>query len=398
MISVSEAYDIVLSTAQQFGSETVLIQDSIGRILAEDIMADRPFPPFDRVTMDGVAIRFDSFDDPDQAYIIESVAPAGSIQRVLHDPMKCIEVMTGSVLPKGTDTVIRYEDLIIHDNSCKIQSIVRKGQNVHAMGTDHPVDDILLSSGHQIKAIDINILATVGKSSVKVTKAPSIAILSSGDELVPVVSNPLPYQIRMSNVHMLKSRLKELGIVGDHFHINDDQSEIKDTLMELIAKYDVLLLSGGVSKGKYDFIPHALTSLGVECLFHRVLQRPGKPLWFGKNKDFTVFAFPGNPVSTLSCFHKYFVPWLSASIGQKYIIPKVVLRYDVEFKPDLTFFAQAQVEFEDGKLFADISKGNGSGDMIHPAMMDGFVELPQGKSVYKSGEVYSFIPFYSLLK
>lgn len=398
MISVSEAYNLILSTAHTFGVEIVSLENAVGRVLAKDISADRPFPPFDRVTMDGISIAFDSFHNNKRTFEIESIAAAGSPKVTLQNTTKCVEVMTGAVLPEGTDTVVRYEDLEINDGVCSINTQVRKRQNVHSEGSDHNSHSILLSKGHKIKSIDINVLATVGKSVVNVFKNPTIAILSSGDELVSVDSEPLPHQIRMSNVHMLKSRLTELGVKSNHFHIQDDKIEIRNTLSSLIEKYDVILMSGGVSKGKYDFIPDVLTSLGVKCLFHKVAQRPGKPLWFGKNKVVTVFAFPGNPVSTLVCLHKYFIPWLAKSTAQKLINPTVILKSDTECKPNLTFFAQAKIEFEDGKLYAKISNGNGSGDMVHPTKVDGFVELPQGKDVYLSGEVYTFMPFHSILK
>jgi len=398
MIPVSEAYNIVLSNTSQYGSEDVDLKEAIGRVLATDLIADRPFPPFDRITMDGIAISYESYANKQREFEIEAIAPAGSPQASLQSNINCIEVMTGAVLPKGTDTVIRYEDLEIIDGSAIINNIVKQGQNVHNIGSDHEENSILLSKGHTIKAIDINVLATVGMDTVTVTKRPNIAIVSSGDELVPVDSTPLPHQIRMSNVHMIKARLKELGVVADHFHIQDDETEIINTLKELIRKYDVILMSGGVSKGKFDFIPDALAALGVESLFHKVAQRPGKPLWFGKNENITVFAFPGNPVSTLACFHKYFVPWLAKSLGESYKAPSVIIKSDTSFKPNLTFFAQAKIEFEEGRIFAEISKGNGSGDMVHTTMMDGFVELPSGKDVYKAGEVYSFLPFYAIIK
>ncbi|MFT6337396.1 MAG: molybdopterin molybdotransferase [Halioglobus sp.] len=398
MISVSDALDFVLSTSLNYGQEIVLLEEAIGRILGEDILSDRAFPPFDRVTMDGIAIDFESLKNENQKYPIESIAPAGSPQISLVDNTKCIEVMTGAVLPSGTDTVIRYEDLDIIDDSCTILSKVKKRQNVHKQGSDYYVNSLLLSKGHKIKAIDINVLATVGKSSIVVRKLPTVAILSSGDELVSVNTTPLPHQIRMSNVHMLVSRLRELGLNSKHFHIADNKSEIENTLNTLINQYDVILMSGGVSMGKFDFIPESLVSLGVECLFHKVAQRPGKPFWFGKSKDVTVFAFPGNPVSTLACFHKYFIPWLAKCTEQIYCLPSVILRTTTSFKPNLTFFAQAKIKFENGKIYADISKGNGSGDMVHPTIMDGFIELPRGKDVYEEGEVYSFIPFHSILK
>ncbi len=398
MISVSEAYNIVLSQTTNYGIEEVDLKDAIGRVLASDVFADRPFPPFDRVTMDGIAISYDAYNNNKRTFQIESIAPAGSPQGTLQSNLKCIEVTTGAVLPFATDTVIRYEDLSIIEGSVTINSIVKQGQNVHNLGSDHGHDSVLLNEGHTIKAIDINVLATVGMNHITVIRRPTIAIISSGDELVSVDSIPLPHQIRMSNVHMIKARLTELDIVSDHFHIQDNEAEIQKTLTVLIEKYDVILMSGGVSKGKFDFIPDALTSIGVECLFHKVAQRPGKPLWFGRNEKVTVFAFPGNPVSTLACFHKYFVPWLSKAIGESYLSPSVIIRSDIAFKPNLTFFAQANIEFEQGKIYAKISKGNGSGDMVHTTMMDGFVELPKGKDVYKAGEVYSFIPFHSILK
>lgn len=398
MISVSEAYDIVLSNTSNYGIEDVDLKDAIGRVLAIDVMADRPFPPFDRITMDGIAIFYESYKNKQRKFEIESIGPAGSPQVTLQSNIKCVEVMTGAMLPLGTDTVIRYEDLVIIDGCCAIKSIVKQGQNVHKLGSDHGSNSVLLKEGHTIKAIDINVLATVGRDRVAVIKKPIIAIISSGDELVSVDSIPLPYQIRMSNVHMIKSRLAELNITCDHFHVQDDELEIRNTLSGIIDKYDVILMNGGVSKGKFDFIPDALTSLSVNCLFHKVAQRPGKPFWFGRNENVTVFAFPGNPVSTLACLHKYFVPWLAKSLGKSYITPTVIIRSDTAFKPNLTFFAQARIEFEEGKIYAEISKGNGSGDIVHTTLMDGFVELPSGKEFYKAGEVYSFIPFHSILK
>ena len=163
--------------------------------------------------------------------------------------------MTGAVLPKGSDTVIRYEDLDIKNGLCRINSIVKHQQNIHKLGSDHDINSVLLEAGHRLKAIDINVLATVGLDKVPVNRNPSIAIISSGDELVNIDETPLPHQILMSNVHMLKARLTELDITSNHYHINDNKDEISNTLSKLIDEYDVILMSGGVSKGKFDFIP-----------------------------------------------------------------------------------------------------------------------------------------------
>ena len=398
MISVEEAFEKVLSTAHEAGREEVKLEDSIGRVLAEDIYADRPFPPFDRVTMDGIAILFNS-DYRDKVFEIEAIGPAGSPQLTLMDEDKCIEIMTGASLPKNCDTVVRYEDLEKEGGGYRITKDVVKGQNVHTKGSDHDENTVLLRVGTEVKAIDINVLATVGKSKVLVKKVPRVAVISSGDELVEIEEKPKDYQIRKSNVHMITARLRQLGVETAIFHFKDNADSIFDELSEILNDFDVLVMSGGVSKGKFDFIPEVLEKLGFEKLFHRVAQRPGKPFWFGKKDKKSVFAFPGNPVSTLACFHRYFVPWLKKCLEQPSNSMKIVLAEDVTFKPNLTYFAQASVvQGEDGIFYARVSHGNGSGDIVNPSLMSGFLELPAGKEVYKAGEMHDFMPFYPIFK
>lgn len=399
MISVEKAVQLVLGSAKRLDIEKVSLHNAIGRVLGEDIYADRPMPPFDRVTMDGISILFSSYQDENTLFEIESICPAGSAQQTLEDSSKCIEIMTGASLPKGTDTVIRYEDLEKLDNKYCIKKSVKKGQNIHQKGSDHSENSILLSKGIELKAVDINILATVGKSEIDVIKMPKVAVISSGDELVDVDQTPKSYQIRKSNVHMIAARLKQLGVHAKTFHFEDDAEGIYKAMQDVLSEFDVLLMSGGVSKGKFDFIPEVLDRLGFTKLFHRVAQRPGKPFWFGKNEEKTVFAFPGNPVSTLACFQKYFIPWLEKSLGQEHVVLKAVLDEDVRFKPDLTYFAQASMfQKADGRLYARVNHGNGSGDIVNPSSMDGFIEIPAGKELFQAGEIYNFMPFYPLYK
>jgi len=399
MIQVQEALDLVLTTVAALDKEEVSLAESIGRILAEDVFADRPFPPFDRVTMDGIAIQYAALQEKTAVFEIESIGPAGAPQCILHDPTKCIEIMTGASLPQNTDTVIRYEDLVKDENTFRISAAVKKGQNIHRKGSDHEEDSILVQSGTKIKAIDVNVLASVGKSVVQVFKLPKVAVISSGDELVAVDQVPADYQIRRSNVHMLMARLRELGIMAQAFHFQDNEEDIYGAMQEVLKSNDVLLMSGGVSKGKFDFIPSVLDRLGFKKLFHRVAQRPGKPFWFGHLNRKTVFAFPGNPVSTLACFHRYFMPWLHKSLGVNHEHLKVVLSEDVHFKPDLTYFAQASLaQKADGRFYATIKHGNGSGDIVNPISMQGFVEFPAGKLIYKAGEMYDFMTFTPLFR
>ena len=394
MISVQEAFAKVLNTAKIIGVEPISIHDAIGRTLAEDIFADRLMPPFDRVTMDGICIDYSTYASGQRIYKVESVAAAGSPTHTLSDPTQCIEIMTGAPLAMGANTVIRYEDLKELEGAYEIVEVITMGKNIHAKGSDHIKGAVLLQKDNRIKAIDINVLASVGKSTVEVYRNPKVAVISSGDELVDIDDTPADYQIRKSNVFMLQTRLKELGVESKAFHFQDDSEGIYEEMKKVLATYDVLLMSGGVSKGKFDFIPAVLDRLGFEKLFHRVAQRPGKPFWFGQLNEKTVFAFPGNPVSTLACFHKYFVPWLYKTRGLSYQPLKVVLANEARFKPDLDYFAQASIsQSEDGRWMATVSHGNGSGDVVSPTQMDGFIELPKGKEVFEAGGVYDFMRF-----
>ncbi len=394
MISVEDALAKVIGTANIIGVESISIHLAIGRTLAEDIYADRAMPPFDRVTMDGICIAYDSYESGQRIFPVESIAAAGSPTVTLNDSSKCVEIMTGAPLAIGTDTVIRYEDLKELNGEFEIVESILRGKNVHAKGSDHSKGTVLLQKNNKIKAIDINVLASVGRSKVDVYRNPKVAVISSGDELVDIDQTPADYQIRKSNVYMLQSRLKELGVESKSYHFKDDSDSIYRDMKSILDTYDVLLMSGGVSKGKFDFIPEVLERLGFEKLFHKVAQRPGKPFWFGQKGEKKVFAFPGNPVSTLACFHKYFVPWLYKVSGLNYQPMKVVLAREVTFKPDLDYFAQASLsQSDEGRNLATVRHGNGSGDMVSPTKMDGFVELPRGKEVYEAGGVYEFMRF-----
>lgn len=395
MIQVTEATQKVLGGVWNPSVEYVTIHDAVHRILAADIYADRELPPFNRVTMDGIAINFDSFQKGQRTFPVESICAAGSVQQTLENYTNCIEIMTGASLPNNCDTVIQYENLKRNNHSFTIQAIIKKGQNIHKKGSDHLFEEKLLHKNHEIKSIDINVLASIGMNKIPVWSLPKVVVIATGNELIDLDQKPLPHQIRKSNVYMLESGLREYKIDASIIHIPDEKEKLRDKLAQLSDKFDVLIMSGGVSKGKYDYIPEILEKVGIQKEFHRVAQRPGKPFWFGKSASCVVFAFPGNPVSTLACFHIYFIPWLRKSLFQKadYSYP-IQLEKDVEFKPALSYFAEAKIHIhQDGSRSAEVIKGNGSGDLVNPTKMDGFVILNEGKNVYKKGEIYSFVPY-----
>ena len=394
MISVAQALQTVLNSFQDFGVEEIPFIKSVGRILKEEIVADRDFPPFNRVSMDGIAIVFQQFKNGQRAFKVEGIQAAGSEQISLQDAESCIEVMTGAVLPNNANTVIRYEDITIENGVATINTnAVNDGQNIHNKAKDGKFDDILIYQNTKISAAEIGVLATVGKSFVKVARQPKVMIVSTGDELVGVDEIPLEHQIRRSNVFTLVSLLERLNIPSETAHITDDKSILKSKIEGYLQEYDVLLFSGAVSKGKYDFLPEVFEELDVEKLFHKVAQRPGKPFFYGQTNTCRVFGFPGNPISTFVNCLAYFYPWYYKSVGIETNQETAILGEDVSFKPSLTYFLQVKLESENGKLVAFPIIGNGSGDLASLVNTDAFIQLPSDKIEFKKGEDFPVIKY-----
>lgn len=394
MITVEEAFGIVLDNCKIAETELVSIHVAQGRILAETIIADRDFPPFDRVTMDGIAIQYNSFEKGQKTFPILGIAPAGSEQINLTSEDGCVEVMTGAMLPLNTDTVIRYEDVEIKDGQAKINlTALNFRQNIHFQGLDRQMGSVIIKPGKSIKAPELGVLATAGKAEVLVYKNPKVAIISSGDELVDVDKVPLAYQIRKSNNFSIKGALEQFRCPIVSFHITDDKEVVKNEIEKILKDFDIIILSGGVSKGKFDYIPEALEQLKVRKLFHKVKQRPGKPFWFGvSEEEKVVFALPGNPVSSFMCTNKYVLPWFRKHLNANYKQAYAELNSDITFKPDLNYFAQVELTFNaKGKILAHPVEGNGSGDLANLTDADAFIELARGKDLYKKGEAHPIL-------
>ena len=394
MITSNKALEIILNSTEDFGTESVPFIESTGRVLKENIVADRDFPPFDRVSMDGVAIDIEAFNKGQRNFKIEGVQAAGSPQLTLNDSKNCIEAMTGAVLPKNTNTVIQYELTDTQKNVVTLKTEdIKYFKNIHKKGLDCTKGASLLSQNTLISAAEIGVLATVGKAQVKVAKSPKICIISTGDELVEVIQTPLPHQIRRSNVFTLVALLKRLNLPANTLHIKDDKAVLKQKIEEALKNHDVLMFSGAVSKGKFDFIPEVLDGLGVKKLFHRVKQKPGKPFWFGKKENKTVFAFPGNPVSTFVNCLKYFYPWYYKSMGLKQPHQTAILASNYQFKSPLTYFLQVKLENKNGLVQAHPLTGNGSGDLANMALADAFIELPAEQTEFKKGDVFNVLNY-----
>lgn len=390
MISVQQAEDIIFSQIRNFGTEEIFYENATGRILAENILADRDLPPFDRPTVDGIAISFKSYERGIRDFTIKAVQAAGETPVSVDEENKCIEIMTGAALHSSVDTVIRYEDILINNNVAGINIDIKKGQNIHLKGRDKKTGEVLVKTNQVITPSILGIATSVGKTFLTVKKLPRVAIISTGDEMIPPEDTPTPFQLRRSNGITIQSVLKKYKIDADWLHWNDDFELIKKELSQCIDSYDILLMSGGVSMGKFDYLPKACEELGIKKLFHKIKQRPGKPFWFGKSQnEKLVFAFPGNPVSVFMCLHRYFIPWLEKSLEIREKPQYAVLQNDIDFPFSLQYFAQVKLSMNpSGQLIAESVNTNGSGDFSHLAETDAFIELPLEKTVFKKGEVY----------
>ena len=392
MITVEQAEKLILAEAKDFGTEFIPFEDALGRTLAEDIKADRDLPPFNRVTMDGIALSYAATEEGIRSFKIKATQAAGDSPINIDQPDECIEIMTGAALPPSVDSIIPYEHIDIKDGIAIITtSGVQKGQNLHSKGADKNQGDIVAAKQQLITPALIGIAASVGKTELLVKKLPRVVVISSGDELVNVDEQPSPIQIRKSNSYTIKAVFRQYNLDLDLLHIPDNPEITKEKLNYCIANYDVILMTGGISMGKFDYIPKALDEIGVKTIFHKVSQRPGKPFWFGKHDNgVLVFAFPGNPVATFMCLHRYFLPWLNASQGLKENQSVyAVLGQDFTFKADLQYFLQVKLRFSDkGQILAEAIEGNGSGDFANLADTDAFIELPKGRDEFKQGETF----------
>jgi molybdopterin molybdotransferase len=394
MIPVSVASGLIDAHRWKAESELLPLDQVLGRVLAEPVFADRDLPPYDRVAMDGIAITYSAFQSGINLFRVAGTASAGMTAIQISDHSDCIEVMTGAILPIGADAVVRYEDITIEGGYAKINlNQLYQWMNIHRQGSDARSTDQLLQVGTLISSAEIPLLASIGKSLVAVCSLPRTAIISTGDELVDINLVPLDHQIRISNSYALQAGLSVHHVSADLFHLND-QSEANDSaLKNILSNYDLIILSGGVSKGKFDWVPKALEDAGVQRHFHQVNQKPGKPLWFGSGSGKVVFALPGNPVSTFLCLYRYIIPWLRSSLGLSAQMHEVQLMHDYEMKLEATYFLQVKIVNEGGFRYAIPVPGGGSGDFVNLLHTDGFIEIPAGKKTYPSRSVFPYYPF-----
>jgi len=390
VITTAEAQDAILAAMQDASAEEVSLDGASGRILRQTVSAERDQPPFDRVMMDGIALRFADFDNGARRFPVQASQAAGETALVL-EPGQCIEIMTGAALPDNADCVIPVERISLQDAAAVIEKDyeAKPAQFIHPRASDHAAGAQLLLPGKRISPLDIAIIASSGLKRVEVSQAPVIRVISTGNELVPPGNAIAPHQIRLSNGPAIQAMLSERGYTDcNHDHLLDDVDVLRARIADHLDAADVLVLSGGVSMGKADFVPDVLAGLGVKVVFHKVSQRPGRPMWFGIGPDRqAVFALPGNPVSALVCCRQYVIPALDKASAAMPAPPEFAsLASDVTFKPDLTCFQPVSlVSNAAGQVLAMPVKTNTSGDFTALSATDGYVELAREQDHFPAG-------------
>jgi molybdopterin molybdotransferase len=373
--------------------ESLPLTQCVGATLRENIYAERDQPPFDRVAMDGVAVDSDALRRGLKRFRVQGVQAAGAPPLKLASGDVAIEVMTGAILPLGSDCVVPVEQLEVAEGYASLNTTVVNSpyQNVDRRGSDSRQGALLLEAGTLLRAPEIAVAASAGMARVRVSSQPAIMIISTGDELIEPGDPIADYQVRRSNAYAVAAtlRIRGFGRVGLD-HVPDDEDLMHERLALHLTTHEVVVLSGGVSMGKFDLVPKVLQQLGVQQVFHKIAQRPGKPMWFGIGpQGQAVFGLPGNPVSTLVCLIRYVIPAIAEAMGTKREPPeRLALSAPVTFQHPLTYFLPVAVEHDDwGRPWASPRRPNGSGDFLSLTGTDGFVELPPGPNTYPKGFV-----------
>lgn len=390
MLTTAEASARILAAVPQWPAEATALSSATGRVLRQAVVAERDQPPFDRVTMDGIAITHADYVSGRRSFPIQATQMAGEAAGRL-DAGCCIEIMTGASLPDGADCIVPVERIGVANGQATLEDgyVAEHRQFIHARASDYAQGDELLRPGRRISPLDVAVIASAGLVEVRTDKRPAVRILSTGDELVPPGQPIAAHQVRLSNGPAIVAMLGSHGYDDAlHEHVVDRRDVLEERVAAHLDAADVLVLSGGVSMGKADYVPEVLGRLGVEIVFHKVRQRPGKPMWFGMAPGAKpVFALPGNPVSALVCCRQYVIPALDKASGLADPLPEFAsLAGDVTFNPDLTCYQPVRLlSNAAGQVLAMPVRTNTSGDFAALSGTHGYVELASAQSLFPTG-------------
>lgn len=374
----------VLASRSLPETEQISISESSGRVLAEAAKADRDYPPLDRSVRDGFALFSASL--PGTLKVVGEVQ-AGRVFTGEVGPGEAVEIMTGAPIPAGADQVVMVEHAELDAGEIRTARPPVPGEFINKRGCEVTAGAEVLRAGTRLNYSSIAMLATIGKSIVQVFKRPRVAILATGDEIVGIDSNPQPHQIRNSNSYSIAAQVSRTGGIPHILPVAPDNLELTRQLIEQALDYDMLLLSGGVSAGKYDFVEPVLAELGAEFFFEGVLIQPGKPLVFGKVRDRFFFGLPGNPASTMVTFELFARPAVEILGGQcEAFLPLVEAQLTVPFqhKTGLTRFLPAKLS--NGGCSITPIAWQGSGDVASLSRANCFLVADANRPFWQAGD------------
>lgn len=393
MISVEEALHRILCVVIPLGHEKVNILDALGRVIGEDVFANRDIPPKDNSAMDGYAVRAAdtrgaSGEKPAILDVVEDI-PAGSIPLGIIVAGKASRIMTGAPLPEGADAVVRVEDTEKAGDRVKIFVEATRGQDIRRAGEDVREGECVIARGDVLRPAEIGMLAALGRSFVSVYQRPLVAVVATGDELVDIDENPDPWKIVSSNSYSLAAQIMDCGGIPLQIGIARDKREDLVSKFEAALRADIIVSSGGVSVGDYDLVKDVMKEVGNEMQFWQVAMRPGKPLAFGSMGGVPVFGLPGNPVSSMVAFEQFVRPSILKMSGHKNVFRKTVraiLEEDITKKRGTRHFIRARVRYENGKYTAMTTGEQGSGILKSMVRANGLIILPENATAVKKGD------------
>lgn len=391
MMKVDKALKIILGSIKPLSAEWADIRDSLGRTISRDIYSRYDLPMFNNSAMDGYAVR--SKDTPGRLTIIEDI-PAGYVAKKRITKGQAIKIMTGAPIPDGADSVVRVENTEEIGNMVQVFKKTKYRENVRIKGEDVKSGQVILPKGSVVRPFEMGMLASLGLSNVKVTKMPRVGILATGDELVGINERLTKGKIRSSNNYMIYGQVLLCSAVPVDLGIAKDTKGVirKKILRGLDQDIDALVISGGISVGKYDFVKNVLLELGTKMKFWRVAMRPGKPLAFGIINGIPVFGLPGNPVSSTITFEEFARPAILKMQGSDRIFRPAVraaITHDFNKRKGLRYFVRVKVENKDGKLYASCTGMQGSNIISSLVLADGIAVLPEEAVLIKKGQSVS---------
>jgi len=404
VISIERALEVTLAAAQaapdRIPAETVPLEASLGRILRENIDADADYPRFDKAIRDGFAVRFEDVSKVPAVLQVRGESRAGQGAEVSVTPGTCCEIMTGAPLPDGANAVVMVEHTeAVPPSQVRILRTAREGEGLLRRAAELRKGERVLSEGKRIDLADIGTLASFGKAEVRVSRKPRVAILATGDELVEVRENPDAGQIRNSNGYTLHGQVVAAGAEPVLLGIGRDNVEdLRDKIGQGL-KHDVLLVSGGVSMGKYDFVENVFAEYGVKVLFDSVAMKPGKPTVMGTRGETFVFGLPGNPVSTIVAFRMFVIPVIRSLLkatDRGLGTLRAKLEEPTKCDPARTAIVPALVRFDGESYRIRTAPWKGSSDLAGLSRANAMVVIPKAEGELKAEEWVEFLSLESL--